>query len=754
MTTALYRRYRPDTFEDVIGQEHVTQALQTALASGRVAHAFLFSGPRGCGKTTSARIMARALNCAKGPTPTPCGECPSCIDLASGGSGSLDVTEIDAASNRGVEAAAQLRERLIVAPSRDRYRIFILDEAHMVTTEGFNALLKVVEEPPEHVKFIFATTAPEKVLATIRSRTHHYPFRLVGPEVLVPYLHTITEREGVTLDEAVYPLVVRSGGGSVRDSLSVLDQLIAGSDGHVTSKRAIELLGYTDTVLLDRTVDALGDSDGAEVFRIIEEVVGAGQEPRRFVEDLLQRLRDLMVCALAGDRAADILVEVPSDQLLVMHQQAARWGPPLLSRRADVVEKALADMYGATSPRLQLELLMARLLVSEPGGRVQGASASVASSAPVTPAPTSAVTTGTRASATDPTTVAPTSVPGREQGEATVTPRAQSPAAAPTSQPAPTSAQPPSPTAAPVPSAPAPVPGVPSTDDVRSRWPAIISQIGNFGAALPALIKTTRRVEPVGGHVYFFLMEPSSAQRFRMVGGEEHLSKVLSSVFGRQVSGRVAAQAEADDIVAGRISREGEGEGEVGPATRAPAPQQPAVQPSFAQSVAPVPSAASQQSAVRPSVAQPVTSVPVTGSASGPASGPTPTPAPAPTAGPAPVPEPAPTPMGRIATEPAPTPKEEARAEEARVGETRREESRADEARAVEPRREQPRAAQTPSPNSYRGRSAAEMVLDILGGTVMSEKIVDASPVPEYDGPELVEPDPNEISELDLEVGL
>ncbi len=670
MTTALYRRYRPDTFEDVIGQEHVTQALQTALASGRVAHAFLFSGPRGCGKTTSARIMARALNCAKGPTPTPCGECPSCIDLASGGSGSLDVTEIDAASNRGVEAAAQLRERLIVAPSRDRYRIFILDEAHMVTTEGFNALLKVVEEPPEHVKFIFATTAPEKVLATIRSRTHHYPFRLVGPEVLVPYLHTLTEREGVTLDEAVYPLVVRSGGGSVRDSLSVLDQLIAGSDGHVTSKRAIELLGYTDTVLLDRTVDALGDGDGAEVFRIIEEVVGSGQEPRRFVEDLLQRLRDLMVCALAGERAADILVEVPADQLLVMHQQAGRWGPPLLSRRADVVEKALADMYGATSPRLQLELLMARLLVSGPGGHTENARVSAVSSA-ATPAPTpapvssraaaaSADAQGARAQVAEQAATA--EVPVRAAEESTVSLRAPEPA----------------PTPSPSPTPPSPAREVPTTGEVRSNWREILSQIGKFGAALPALIKTTRRVEPVGEYIYFFFMESSGAERFRAAGGEGHLSKVLSSVFGREVSGRVAAVSEADDIVAGRVQRD-----------------DAAAEPAAHSVVDPVTSS-SGSSNVAPASA---------------------------TGAPERQESPAAATVGAVPAH-APEP-------------------------AVEERRES-----APSTNSYRGRSAAEMVLDILGGNVMRETLIESPTQPGYDGPELIEPDPNEIGELDLEVGL
>ncbi|WRS30523.1 DNA polymerase III subunit gamma and tau [Actinomycetaceae bacterium MB13-C1-2] len=397
MTTALYRRYRPDTFQDVIGQEHVTTALQNALSSGRIAHAFLFSGPRGCGKTTSARILARSLNCAEGPTPTPCGKCESCIELASGGPGSLDVMEIDAASNSGVDDARSLRERAEFAPSRDRYRIFILDEAHMVTSHGFNALLKLVEEPPEHVKFIFATTEPDKVISTIRSRTHHYPFRLVPPNVLMPYLRKICVQEKVTIDEAALPLVVRAGGGSVRDSLSVLDQLIAGSDGNVTLEQATHLLGFTDAALLDRMVEALGVGDGAGAFSVVEEVVGGGHEPRRFAQDLLQRLRDMIVAALAGpERSQDILLGVPSDQLATMLSQAERWGTKLMSRRADLVEEALREMTGATAPRLQLELLIARLLVEQPSGE-SGATVPVATYvSPVESTPTSSKKSGVR----------------------------------------------------------------------------------------------------------------------------------------------------------------------------------------------------------------------------------------------------------------------------------------------------------------------------------------------------------------------
>ncbi|MFE4475418.1 MULTISPECIES: DNA polymerase III subunit gamma and tau [Streptomycetaceae] len=536
MSLALYRRYRPETFAEVIGQEHVTAPLQQALRNNRVNHAYLFSGPRGCGKTTSARILARCLNCEQGPTPTPCGECQSCRDLATGGPGSIDVIEIDAASHGGVDDARELRERAFFAPVHSRYKIFILDEAHMVTSAGFNALLKVVEEPPEHLKFIFATTEPEKVIGTIRSRTHHYPFRLVPPGTLRDYLAEVCGREGIQVEDTVFPLVVRAGAGSVRDSMSVMDQLLAGAgEGGVTYQMATALLGYTDSALLDEVVDAFAAHDGATVFQVIDRVVEGGHDPRRFVTDLLERLRDLVILATVPDAGEKGLIDAPADRVAVMQAQADAFGAAELSRAADLVNTGLTEMRGNAAPRLQLELICARVMLpgaysdelslqarmdklerrasaggfaapmAVPGGMPMAAPTATPPMAvapvaevPVAPAPVQSAAVPA-AQAPQPVQAAPpAAVPAGPAPGAWPIPRsfppaggapAAAPAAPPVAQPQAAPAPAPVPAAAPVP-APAPAPvaapgGQPSASaqqgaaQVRQLWPQILEAVKN-----------------------------------------------------------------------------------------------------------------------------------------------------------------------------------------------------------------------------------------------------------------------------------
>ncbi|WP_062298952.1 DNA polymerase III subunit gamma and tau [Demequina maris] len=575
MTTALYRRYRPDTFADVVGQEHVTTPLMQALRADRVNHAYLFSGPRGCGKTTSARILARCLNCEKGPTDTPCGSCPSCVELARGGAGSVDVVEIDAASHNGVDDARELRERAAFAPARDRYKIFILDEAHMVTPQGFNALLKLVEEPPPHVRFIFATTEPEKVIGTIRSRTHHYPFRLVPPPVLQGYLETLCEAEGVTVAGGVLPLVVRAGGGSVRDTLSVLDQLMAGSDDSgVSYDRAIALLGFTDATLLDDAVDAVAAADGGSLFDVVQRVMSTGHEPRRFVEDLLERLRDLLVLCAAGDAGVRALGAMPEDQLERMTGQARRLGLARASAAADLVNDALTHMVGATSPRLHLELLCARLLAADPGAApaMPAAAPAVAAPAPApAPAPVAAP-----APAPAPTPVPAAAAPAKPAPpvEEPATPAPESrPAAAPEparpAAPAPAERSAPAPVAsAPAASESAPAGGTADTELVRRRWPEVLGTLERWRVTW-TLVSQNAQVSSVADGVLNLAV--SNPNLVSMLDGGKHaenLQLALRETLGMQL--RITATA-----------------GPVAPAASAPRAAAPAARPVSAPAPAP-----------------------------------------------------------------------------------------------------------------------------------------------------------------------
>jgi DNA polymerase III subunit gamma/tau len=483
---ALYRKYRPATFAQVVGQEHVTDPLRVALAAKRVNHAYLFSGPRGCGKTSSARILARSLNCEQGPTPDPCGTCESCISLAPEGPGSVDVVELDAASHGGVDDARELRDRAFYAPAASRYRVFIIDEAHMVTTQGFNALLKIVEEPPEHLVFIFATTEPEKVLGTIRSRTHHYPFRLIPPSAMRELLERNCAAEGATVEPAVFPLVIRAGGGSARDTQSVLDQLLAGAGPEgVTYERAVALLGVTDVALIDDLVDGLAADDAAAVFGTVDRLVEAGHDPRRFAADLLDRLRDLVLLRAVSDAASRGLVNAPGDELDRMSAQAQRFGPAALTRFAEIVHNGLVEMRGATAPRLLLELLCARMLLPS----------AVSGDAAVDSAVLQRLERMERR-----VTVAPGAAPAPEPA-----PQPQRPQPTPEPKPAPAAAAPPPPRAAPEPqTAPVPEPAPAAQPAPAAAAPQPAAPPGAMDAAgirrvwselLTAVRKTSRSTE-------------------------------------------------------------------------------------------------------------------------------------------------------------------------------------------------------------------------------------------------------------------
>ncbi|MEJ7635379.1 DNA polymerase III subunit gamma and tau [Aeromicrobium sp.] len=551
---ALYRRYRPETFAEVIGQDHVTEPLRHALAANRVNHAYLFSGPRGCGKTTSARILARTLNCEKAPVADPCGECQSCRDLARGGPGSIDVIEIDAASHGGVDDARDLRERAFFAPVSSRYKVYIIDEAHMVSPQGFNALLKLVEEPPPHLKFIFATTEPDKVIGTIRSRTHHYPFRLVPPKTLAEHLMQLCTAEHVTLEPNALPLVVRAGQGSVRDTLSVLDQLLggAGPDG-VTYDLAVQLLGYTPDSLLDEAIDAFAASDGSTVFGVVDKVIESGQDPRRFAEDFLQRLRDLVIVAAVPDALSKGLLDVPGDRAERLLSQASGFGPSELTRAADIVNDALMEFRGATAPRLLLELMCARILVPGSDNSTQGfqarldrverrlsmdggappvaavpAPAAAPPSAPpgvVAAAPAAPPAEVSPAPQAPPVAEAPAPVAEPEPVVETETPRPE-----PIQQPA----EVPQPEPEPEPATTAgPAAGALTIADVRRLWPEILDKIRDLRRFAWVMLSQNATVTGLDGSTLTIALVNSGARdSFISSRSEDYVQQALHAVLG------------------------------------------------------------------------------------------------------------------------------------------------------------------------------------------------------------------------------
>ena len=622
VSTALYRRYRPETFAEVIGQEHVTEPLMVALEKNRVNHAYLFSGPRGCGKTTSARILARCLNCAQGPTPTPCGVCDSCRELSRDGGGSLDVIEMDAASHGGVDHARDLRERATLAPVRDRYKIFIIDEAHMVTREGFNALLKIVEEPPEHVKFIFATTEPNKVLGTIRSRTHHYPFRLVPPEVLLPFLQGLCDQEQVAVEPGVLQLVIRAGGGSVRDSLSILDQLMAGasSQSGIEYDRAVALLGYTHAQLLDEVIEALGAKDAPTLFGAVSRVVATGQDPRRFVEDLLERLRDLIVVKAVPQAAGQILQGVPQDQLERLGQQAQALGERELTVAAGTVNETLNGMTGAANPQLQLELLCARLLLPAAEGSAGGAevaalasrlqvlerrvASGAAGSVPAQGGMSAARAAGMAAAGLTPKTQAPNAqTPSAPVQEATASQAApqqsgsqHASAGAPPLAGAPLSAAPLAPTA----QAPAPAAGAPLAGNTPAAPHAPASAVAAAAGTPSAPLKLDPNdpLAAVQGNWRAILNRmsvPGAAEQLmkvrpaRMDGTTLYVSADIATLravkcFVPELTARVSEFLRRQVTIHAQVAKPGE---QVKPAAQPAAPSAPAAQPAVPAAVAP-----------------------------------------------------------------------------------------------------------------------------------------------------------------------